>query len=148
MDDKRPAKAPALIRITIWWFTIQGIIGGLGAIFYLIAEHGTDPTWTGHQRSHMIWAGGKLLAISILMILISWVPFRRGEPWAWVSLLVIVLISYGSLVIGYIATGWRSHFGTAPLLSLIFTLTMLLALISTYRYFFGPGARGRGPGAG
>jgi len=52
----------------------------------LIPEHAFDKSWTSHQRYHITWAAGKLLALGINQVLLARIPLRRGETWSWFGL--------------------------------------------------------------
>jgi len=124
-----PAKnPPAAVRFAIWALTAQALPMIYGAVWHVFWEHGREPDWTPHQQSHAIWSGGQGVALALLTVWLAWGPFRRGERWSGYALGLAVLGQYGALILGYLMTGWKSHYNTAPWLTVVIFVTLLAAL--------------------
>ncbi len=136
MSPGTSAQAPLSVRIAVWLMTLQSVPSIFGSIYHVFWEHGRQADWTPHQRSHAIWAGGQGVALPVLMVLLAWMPFRRGERWSWYALLIATLGQYGALVVGYGMTGWYSHLRTAPEVSLLFVMVLLAGLAAAAPFFW------------
>lgn len=62
-----------------------------------------DGTLVGFMRHNRVAFGGTLLMVGWLYVWLAWVPLRRGEAWAWWTLLVSGYLGAGSFV-SYAAT--------------------------------------------
>lgn len=137
MQQAKPsAPRPLSVRVAVWVMTAQSVPSIIGSAVHVFWEHGREADWTAHQRSHALWAGGQGIALALLMVMLAWVPFRRGERWSWYALLIATLGQYGALVLGYWMTGWHSHLQTAPVLGLAFFLVVLGALVAAAPFFW------------
>ena len=123
------------VKVAVWITTVLSVISGAGSLF-IGWEHGREADWTAHQRSHAIWSSGQGAALCLLIIVLAWIPFRRGERWSWYALLVATLGQHGALVLGYVMTGWKSHLQTAPELGAVFLVAALAALAAAAPFFW------------
>lgn len=90
-----------------------------------IEEKGGDPAvkaFRGRRATAATWA----LAYALLAIAVTWVPYRRGEKWAWWALFVSLGLSQFLSLARAIALGTTA--GTAtPAVLLAFVLLGLMA---------------------
>lgn len=90
-----------------------------------IGEQGGDQAvkaFRGRRATAATWA----LAYALLAIAVTWVPYRRGERWAWWALLVSLGLSQFLSIVRAIALATRGGLGTPGIL-LAFVLLALLA---------------------
>jgi hypothetical protein len=101
-----------------------------------IAEQGGEPAakaFRGRRVTAATWA----LAFGAMALAVVWIPYRRGERWAWWALLVSLGVS--QLLSLARAIALASTVGTgAPAVLLAFLLLGLLAAVP--RMFIGPDA--------
>ena len=116
-----------LISTQSLWITYTGGRDGLTKEYTLaqIGEHGGDEAvkaFRGRRATAATWAMG----YALLAIAVTWIPYRRGEKWAWWALLASLglsqFLSLGRAIM-LATTG-----GTAPpAILLAFVLLGLLA---------------------
>lgn len=51
--------------------------------------------WPPHQMFHLLMGLSGLLATYALILVLVWIPLRRGERWAWFAIAVGALIVHG-----------------------------------------------------
>ena len=68
--------------------------------FYM-GWHLSDPLWTLHAKNHLVRAmfGGAGLAVVGLALV--FIPFRRGEIWAWWALVAVGFFAIGGFWLSY-----------------------------------------------
>ena len=76
----------------------------------------------GRRATAATWA----LAYSLLAIAVIWIPYRRGEKWAWWALLVALGVSQLLSIVRAIMLVTTAGFGAAAII-LSFTLIGLMA---------------------
>src|SRR4029079_8974643 len=90
-----------------------------------IQEQGGDEAvkaFKGRRATAATWA----LAYSLLAIAVIWIPYRRGEKWAWWALLVALGVSQLLSIVRAIMLVTTAGFGAAAII-LSFTLIGLMA---------------------
>jgi hypothetical protein len=90
-----------------------------------IEEQGGDQAvkaFRGRRATAATWA----LAFGLLAIAVTWVPYRRGERWAWWALLVSLGVSQFLSIVRAVALASTAGVG-APGILLAFILLALLA---------------------
>lgn len=75
-------------------------LGMLGAPF-AAALHFGQPDATAHQNFHVVWEAFKYFAASSACVAIALVPLRRGERWAWWTMLVACLALFGGVFVAH-----------------------------------------------
>ena len=81
---------PRLAQVS-WIFVIVAGILFLQPFIDALPKHAGDRTWPTHALFHLTSGLGYQLALSIMTVLIARSPFRRGERWSWIALLVFML---------------------------------------------------------
>jgi len=51
--------------------------------------------WPPHEMFHLLMGLSGLLATYVLILILVWIPLRRGERWAWFAIAVGALIVHG-----------------------------------------------------
>lgn len=90
-----------------------------------VQEQGGDEAvkaFKGRRATAATWA----LAYSLLAIAVIWIPYRRGEKWAWWALLVALGVSQLLSIARAIMLVTAAGFGAASII-LVFTLIGLMA---------------------
>jgi hypothetical protein len=75
-------------------------LGMLGAPF-AAALHFGQPEATAHQNFHAVWEAFKYFAASSACVAIALGPLRRGERWAWWTMLVACLALFGGVFVAH-----------------------------------------------
>lgn len=124
---------PAIIKLTIWVFTVSAIILIIQALADALPKHAVDASWLAHAKFHIVTGAAFQVGASLLVILIARVPFRRLEKWSWYALLIYML----SFAVHVPAALWQ---GSGPpawgwWLIGILLLAMTASLILTWRSF-------------
>jgi len=109
------------------WIAYTGGPDGLTRDYTLaqIQEQGGDQAvkaYRGRRATAATWA----LAYSLLAIAVIWIPYRRGEKWAWWALLISLGVSQFLSIVRAIALATTVGTGTPGIL-LAFVLLGLLA---------------------
>ncbi len=110
------------------WLTLAvSAIFGIGAAVVIAAPSYyvlTDPLYRDFYPVIVAW-GTALVGFNILALVLTLIPFRRGERWAWFTLWMLPL-------------SWLSLFALAPDLPLYLALAFVTSagLILPYRRFF------------
>jgi len=92
---------PKKKKIAMWLFTFL-------AMAYLIVEsrgafmHWQENIniWEPHAMLHAIQGAVYTQALCIMVVVLTWIPFRKGERWAWWSVGFIGVALHGAHVIG------------------------------------------------
>jgi hypothetical protein len=101
------ARAPRIgeLEAASWLIVIGAFLVAMedaGLPFWLgLVDSSIDPQRVAaivhpHVRGHMLTAAGWTVVASVLAGWIARSPLRRGERWAWLSLLVAMLLGWGS----------------------------------------------------
>lgn len=83
--------------------TVHGL-GALGAPF-AAGLHFGQPDATAHQNFHVVWEAFKYFAASSACLAIALWPLRRGERWAWWTMLVACLSLFGGVFVAHALSG-------------------------------------------
>jgi len=75
-------------------------LGALGAPFAASLHFG-QPDATAHQNFHVVWEAFKYFAASSACLSIALGPLRRGERWAWWTMLVACLSLFGGVFVAH-----------------------------------------------
>ena len=92
--------APHLRNLAIAALAIVHGLGVLGAPF-AAALHFGQPDATAHQNFHVVWEACKYFAASSACVAIAVGPLRRGERWAWWTMLVACLALFGGVFVAH-----------------------------------------------
>lgn len=131
MKSKTLTIASALLFIVGAW----NILGGLWALFlstgYLemwMKMYGATNSYTDFMIHMNKIYGLHTLGIGLFVCVISLIPFRKAEKWAWYTILVIG----GILMLGMLIL-WTPH---API-SMIFVILWIVGLVLPYKQIMG-----------
>ena len=91
---------PRIRNIAIGALAIVHGLGVLGAPF-AAALHFGQPDATAHQNFHVAWEAFKYFAASSACLAIALGPLRRGERWAWWTMLVACLALFGGVFVAH-----------------------------------------------
>lgn len=97
------------LAVAAWIFVAVGAVQGVQAVADAIPKHAFDPSWLDHARFHVTVGAANQLGFAIAAILVTLIPFRRGERWSWWVLLNFAVLSTVVLIP---ATIWQ---GSGPL---------------------------------
>ncbi|HEX9206655.1 MAG TPA: hypothetical protein VF851_00335 [Steroidobacteraceae bacterium] len=61
--------------------------------------------WEPHAIFHTLMGLSGLLAAWVLILVLTWIPLRRGERWAWFAIAAAVLVIYGGMLLSDHVTG-------------------------------------------
>ena len=75
-------------------------LGALGAP-YAASLHFGQPDATAHQDFHVVWEAFKYFAASSACLAIALGPLRRGEPWAWWTMLIACFALFGGVFVAH-----------------------------------------------
>lgn len=116
-------------KIAMWIFTIAA------AAFFIIDTRGafihlrTEP-WPNHAMFHAITGLFYTQALCVLVILLTWIPFRQAQNWAWWTVVGIGVAIHGGHFVGDVMThGGLRGGGTAQGPGLIFYSLTGVALL-------------------
>ena len=95
---------PRLRNLCITALVIVHGLGMLGAPF-AAAIHFGQPESTAHQNFHVVWEAFKYFAASSACFAIALGPLRRGERWAWWTMLIACLALFGGVFVAHALSG-------------------------------------------
>jgi hypothetical protein len=95
-------------------------------------RHWLAGEWPPHAIFHTLMGLGGLLATYALILILVWIPLRRGERWAWFAIGLAVLIALGGLVVSDFVTGGGLRNYTVTLGSGATVYTGLLVALALY----------------
>ncbi len=75
-------------------------LGVLGAPFAAMIHFGQADA-SAHQNFHVVWEAFKYFAASSVCVAIALGPLRRGERWAWWTMLVACLSLFGGVFVAH-----------------------------------------------
>lgn len=61
--------------------------------------HWLATDWEPHAIFHTLMGLSGLLAAYVLILVLAWIPLRRGERWAWFAITAAVLVIYGGMLL-------------------------------------------------
>jgi hypothetical protein len=93
-----------LRRFAIGALAVIHGLGALGAPFAASLHFG-QPDATAHQNFHVVWEAFKYFAASTACLAIALGPLRRGERWAWWTMLVACLSLFGGVFVAHALSG-------------------------------------------
>jgi peptidoglycan/LPS O-acetylase OafA/YrhL len=91
---------PGLRNVCIGALALVHGLGMLGAPFAASLHFG-QPDATTHQNFHVVWEAFKYFAASTACLAIALGPLRRGERWAWWTMLVACLALFGGVFVAH-----------------------------------------------
>lgn len=99
----------ALVISLLWIFQTEVLFV---SIFEGYTGQALSDALASGSKSAELWLitqrliGVELLSVSLLMIFISQMSFRRGEKWSWYALLLAGIVTWGSLIGYKVVTGY------------------------------------------
>lgn len=83
------------------------IVHGLGVLGAPIAAmiHFGQADASAHQNFHVVWEAFKYFAASFVCVAIALGPLRRGERWAWWTMLAGCLALFGGVFVAHAMSG-------------------------------------------
>lgn len=93
MDSKQKRQ----LLIYSWVFLFDAAFLGVSAVADLVPKHAFDMAWSDHARFHVTLAASHMFALSIVMALLAWFPFREGRRWSWFALLATTVFGLGTI---------------------------------------------------
>lgn len=79
-------------------------LGVLGAPFAAMIHFGQADA-SAHQNFHVVWEAFKYFAASLVCVAIALGPLRRGERWAWWTMLAGCLTLFGGVFVAHAMSG-------------------------------------------
>ena len=67
--------------------------------------HFMQEQWPPHEMFHLLMGLSGLLATYALILILVWIPLRKGERWAWFAIAVGALIVHGGQWVSDVVTG-------------------------------------------
>lgn len=107
----------------------------LAAAFALIdARGGTihlqSEDWSAHANFHLVTGLFYTVALCAVIVVLTWIPFRRGELWAWWLIAALAVTIHGGHFVGdFITHGGLRGGGTAQGPGLLFYSLTGVALL-------------------
>jgi hypothetical protein len=95
---------PRLRKLAIFALATTHALGALGAPFAAQLHFGQADA-TAHQNFHVVWEAFKYFAASLACLAIVLGPLRRGERWAWWTMLVACLSLFGGVFVAHALSG-------------------------------------------
>ena len=94
-------------RIRIFAVAALAIVHGLGVLGAPFAAmiHFGQADASAHQNFHVVWEACKYFAASLTCLTIALVPLRRGERWAWWTMLAACLALFGGVFFAHALSG-------------------------------------------
>jgi len=83
------------------------VLIGLPLIMYIFTHgyymgwHLPDPAWLQHAKNHLVRAMFGGVGLGLVGLIITFIPFRKGERWAWWALFVIGFFGFGGFWFSY-----------------------------------------------
>jgi hypothetical protein len=73
--------------------------------------HFMQDQWPPHEMFHLLMGLSGLLATYVLILILVWIPLRRGERWAWFAIAAAALIVHGGQWLSDVVTdgGLRNY---------------------------------------
>jgi peptidoglycan/LPS O-acetylase OafA/YrhL len=134
---------PRLRNVAIGALAIVHGLGVLGAPF-AAALHFGQPDATAHQNFHVVWEAFKYCAASLACVAIALGPLRRGERWAWWTMLVTCLALFGGVFVAH-ALSWGGpaidHWSYGSFLVISIVALAVLARVPPHEYRWRPPMR-------
>jgi hypothetical protein len=133
-------------KIGMWMFTVLAVVFGAvdarGGLIHLHTEG-----W-GSSHAHMVTGLFYTLALCAVVIILTWIPFRRGEQWAWWTIAMVAVTIHGGHLLGDALTeGGLRGGGTAQGPGMVFysltglaLLLYVVALLLSWRHVADGGA--------
>lgn len=113
-------------KIALALFTILPIITGIAETKACVG-HFFKENWPPHAMFHMFMGLGGLLAAYGLILVLAWIPLRKGESWAWFAISFIVLMVHG----GQLLSDFVTDGGLRNQESVVASGPVLLGIIAT-----------------
>ena len=90
-------------RLRVIAIVALAIVHGLGALGapYAAMIHFGQADASAHQNFHVVWEAFKYFAASSVCLAIALGPLRRGERWAWWTMLVACLSLFGGVFVAH-----------------------------------------------
>ncbi len=123
---------------------VVGLVGIFSALMFMTAPldeatlgvtvsqiRGFSPNVMGLITHLYQSVGIYLLGMGIFFCVVSWVPFRKGEKWAWYSMLIVGGVGAGGqLVFAYLADGVIASFylPSAAMLLVLWAVAIVLPI--------------------
>jgi len=94
-------------RLRMFAIGALAVVHGLGALGapFAASLHFGQPDATPHQNFHVVWEAFKYFAASTACLAIALGPLRRGERWAWWTMLVACLSLFGGVFVAHALSG-------------------------------------------
>ena len=92
---------PKKKKIVMWLFTLLAVsylvVESRGAFLHWQENLGV---WEPHAMLHAVQGAFYTQALCIMVVVLTWIPFRNGERWAWLSIGFIGVFLHGAHVVG------------------------------------------------
>jgi len=62
---------------------------------YYMSWHLSDPAWLMHAKNHLVRGMFGGTGLALVGLIVTFGPFRKGEYWAWWTLLVLGIFAFG-----------------------------------------------------
>jgi len=98
--DESNAAGSGLRNLCIGALALIHGLGMLGAPFAASLHFGQADA-TAHQNFHVVWEAFKYFAASSACLAITLGPLRRGERWAWWTMLLACLALFGGVFVAH-----------------------------------------------
>lgn len=116
-------------------YVAMGLLTALAVGFAAVDTRGgiihfrTEP-WTKHAMFHAVTGLIYTIALCVLVVVLTWIPFRQGDWWSWWAIMFIgASIHGGHLLVDALTRGGLRGGGTAQGPGLIFYSATSFALV-------------------
>lgn len=122
-------------KIGMWMFTLLAVVfGGIDARGGLIHLH-TEDWGSPHAQFHMITGLFYTIALCIIIVLLTWIPLKKGQAWAWWTIAMAAVTIHGGHFLGDYLThgglrGSQAAQGPGSIFFMLTGLALLLYLVA------------------
>lgn len=96
--------------------------------------HFSDPAWFSHAQYHLAYGLIVGFVLNIVALIVAYGPFKRGEMWAWWTLLLAGLgVSWGLPIAAMLTSGGELPAGTTTIWG-VYGLIYLIGLGLAYKH--------------
>lgn len=121
---------------------ISTLVALLFVILARFPNHLSDVVWTDHAKAHLVSQISVTSGLCLAMMMLVWQFYNSAPRWLWFSLLAFGVFTFVGYWGGKIAFDMETSWRNGNSLFLALTLTYIIGLVLSWRYFFTRSAGG------